>query len=215
VNDRLPRAPGRLIALEGIDGCGKSTQAERLARATGALLTFEPGDTALGHRIRQLVLGSSPGEGPVPRAEALLLAADRAQHLAEVVAPALEAGRWVVSDRFSGSTLAYQGWGHGLDGSGLRDVVDWAATGRWPDLSVLVEVPLELAAERMARSRPDRLEALGDDFRARVADGFRRLAAEDPAGWLVVDGSGPVDQVAVAIAQGVRHRLGWPGPAVG
>jgi dTMP kinase len=202
---------GRLIALEGIDGCGKSTQARLLAEATGALLTFEPGDTALGRRIRSLILGDELGAlGPVPRAEALLLAADRAQHVAEVIDPAISEGRWVVSDRFSGSTLAYQGWGRGLELDGLRQVAGWAAGGRWPDLSVLVDVPVDLARQRKASAAPDRLERLGAAFDERVQLGFRHLAFEDPERWLVVDGTGTVDEVAAVVTEGVRARLGWP-----
>ncbi len=202
---------GRLIALEGIDGCGKSTQARLLAQATGALLTFEPGDTALGRRIRSLVLGEElGGEGPVPRAEALLLVADRAQHVAELIDPTISSGRWVVSDRFSGSTLAYQGWGRGLELEALRQVAGWAAGNRWPDLSVLVDVPVELARERLASAVPDRLERLDVHFHERVQQGFRRLASEDPRTWLVVDGTKTIEAVAAVIADEVRSRLGWP-----
>ena len=119
---------GRLIALEGVDGCGKSTQALRLARTIGALSTAEPGATPLGTTLRTLLL--DPGLPPVSeRAEALLMAADRAQHVDEVVRPALDEGRWVVTERFSGSTLAYQGYGRGLDLEELRRLVLWA-TGR-------------------------------------------------------------------------------------
>src|SRR3984957_18474074 len=144
-------ARGRLLALEGIDGCGKSTQARNLAATLGARLTHEPGATELGVALRRLLL--APDAPPISlRAEALLMAADRAEHIALVVAPALAAGEWVVSDRFSGSTLAYQGYGRGLDVDGLLPVVAWAADGLVPDLSVLVDVPVPVARARLARS---------------------------------------------------------------
>ncbi|HEY1733584.1 MAG TPA: dTMP kinase [Acidimicrobiales bacterium] len=200
---------GRLIALEGIDGCGKSTQARRLAEALGAELTHEPGATELGRALRRLLLDPHGGT-PVPRAEALLMVADRAQHVAEVVAPALADGRWVVTDRFTGSTLAYQGWGRGLPVAALRSVADWAVDGLAPDLSILVDVPLDVARQRFSSTAPDRLERLGADFHDRVRDGFVTLARDDPAQWVVVDGTPPPDDVADAIADVVADRLGAP-----
>ena len=200
---------GRLIALEGIDGCGKSTQAEMLASRLGALLTFEPGATSLGSQLRGLLLES--GLPPLAdRAEALLMAADRAQHVAEVVRPALDAGTWVVSDRFSGSTLAYQGYGRGLDLPELARLVDWATAGLRPDLNVLIEVPTDVAASRLTRGRSDRFEALGAAFHQRVADGFHRLAADDPETWTVVDGTRAADAVSESVWSAVRERLGVP-----
>jgi dTMP kinase len=192
---------GRLIALEGIDGCGKSTQARRLADRLGALLTFEPGATELGASLRRLLLDGE--EGPVSeRAEALLMAADRAEHVAEVVAPALEAGTWVVTDRYAASTLAYQGYGRGLDPAGLERLVQWATGGVLPDVTVLIDVPVAVAAARR-RGLPDRLERQGDAFQQRVADGYRRLAAEAHMPWVVVDGSGTVEEVEAAVWSGV------------
>jgi len=202
-------AVGRLIALEGVDGCGKSTQARRLAAHLGALATFEPGATALGRTLRQLVLHADRA-GPTGRAEALLLAADRAQHVDEVLRPALLAGRWVVTDRYSGSTLAYQGWGRQLGADELRPLVDWAAGGLWPDLSVLVDVPLDEARRRNAPSDPDRLERLDPEFFDRVRRGFLAEAGADPEHWAVVDGCGTEDEVGGRIEAEVRSRLGWP-----
>ncbi|MGH8995464.1 MAG: dTMP kinase [Acidimicrobiales bacterium] len=201
---------GRLIALEGLDGCGKSTQARILAEALGGLLTFEPGATALGTAIRPLLLSTA---SPIsPPAEALLMAADRAQHVDEVIAPALQAGRWVVTDRYNGSTLAYQGWGRGLGVEGLLPVLAFATGGLSPDLTVLVEVPVEVARERMGAAEPDRLERLDAAFHQRVADGYRALARSED-GWAVVDGTGSLDEVAKAVAEAVAGRVGWPGVA--
>jgi len=185
---------GRLIAFEGGEACGKSTQAARLAQRLGAVLTREPGGTALGEAVRDLVL-HGPSDGFDARAESLLMLAARAQHVSEVVAPALGSGRDVVTDRFSHSTLAYQGYGRGLDLDELTRLCSWAAQGIWPDVVILLDVPAELAWERVGRAT-DRLEAAGAGFHLRVAEGFAAMAAAAPAGWLVVDGTGTVEEVA-------------------
>jgi dTMP kinase len=203
-----PDRIGRLIALEGIDGCGKSTQAARLAGALGALLTFEPGDTALGGSIRRLMLDFDAAVSP--RAEALLMASDRAQHVDEVVGPALSRGRWVVTDRFSGSTLAYQGWGRGLGAEPLTPVLAFATNGLLPDLSILLDVPVAVARARITANAPDRLERMDADFHERVAGGYRELARTDPTVWAVVDGTASVEEVAQAVADEVSDRLGRP-----
>jgi dTMP kinase len=164
------------------------------------VLTREPGGTAFGQRIRALVLDPQPGEDVDIRAEALLMAADRAQHVASVVRPALESGRDVVTDRYAGSSLAYQGYGRGLDASELRDLSDWASDGLWPDLVIVLDVSPEVAQARLAAAgeRPDRLEAAGAEFHQRVADGFRQLAVSDST-WRVVDATRPVDQVTASV----------------
>lgn len=190
----------RFIAFEGGEGSGKSTQARLLAAAIGAVLTHEPGATDLGRWIRSLVLGVDGGHAVDSRAEALLMAADRAQHVAEVIRPALDAGRDVVSDRFSGSTLAYQGYGRGLDLDDLAWLSRWASGGLEPDLVVLLDVPRDMAVARLAGD-PDRMEAAGQAFHDRVADGYRALAAENPGRWVVVDGSGTVDEVAARVME--------------
>ncbi len=202
--------PGRLVALEGIDGCGKSTQVLRLCQRTGALATFEPGATGLGAALRRLLL--DPELPPLAsRAEALLLAADRAQHVAELVAPTLAAGRWVVTDRFAASTLAYQGAGRGLALAELRQLVEFATGGLQPDVTVLLDLPVEEAALRLAHQRPDRFEELGLPFQQRVRQGYRELAAGDPARWVVVDATAPADVVTEVVATAVAGRLGpWP-----
>ena len=204
--------PGRLIALEGIDGSGKTTQARILASEIAedrVTLTAEPGATALGGGLRRLLL--DPELPPVgARTEALLLAADRAQHVAEVVGPALAEGRWVVTDRFSGSTLAYQGYGRGLDLDELRSLVAWATGGIEPDLNVLVDVPPAEARDRRATGTADRLESLAPDFHERVRYGYLALAAADPDRWVVVDGVGTVDEVAGRLSTAVGARLGSP-----
>jgi dTMP kinase len=193
------------IAFEGGDGCGKSTQARLLAEQIGAVLTREPGGTAVGERIREVLL--DPAVANVDhRAEALLMAADRAQNIAEVVGPALDAGRHVVSDRSAFSSFAYQGYGRELDVDALRRLSDWAMDGRWPDVVVLLEVDADTAGARMT-DEPDRLEAAGAAFHARVRGGFSALAVADPTRWVIVDGTGTVDEVAARVWSAVQGKL--------
>ncbi|HET9071777.1 MAG TPA: dTMP kinase [Acidimicrobiales bacterium] len=214
-------AGGRFIVLEGGEASGKSTQAARLAERLGALLTREPGGTPVGERIRNLLLDPVPAApggagGLAPRTEALLLLAARAEHVAAVIRPALEAGRDVVCDRFAGSTLAYQGWGRGLPVAELRSLSGWAAAGCEPDLVVLLQVPPAVGAARLAaRGRAaDRMEGAGASFFERVEEGFAALAAADPDRWVVVDGDGTVDAVAERVAAAVAGRLAARTPGV-
>ncbi len=197
---------GRLIALEGIDGCGKSTQAALLAGHLGARLTFEPGATPLGTALRQLLLNPDLPDVDA-RAEALLMAADRAQHTAELIEPLLASGISVVTDRFTGSTLAYQGFGRQLDLAALVALNQLATAGTSPDVNVLIDVPVEVARARMEPARADRLEGLGQAFQGRVHDGYRQLAGADPGAWVIVDGTGDVPLVAERVRRAVGDRL--------
>jgi dTMP kinase len=194
---------GRLVAFEGGEASGKSTQAARLAKRLGAVLTREPGGTKVGQRIRQLVLDPRL-DALSARTEALLMAADRAQHVAEVIEPALARGDDVVTDRFTGSSLAYQGYGRGLDLGDLERVSSWAADGVAPDLVVLLDVPLELARTRSS-ARADRMEAEAVEFHRRVAEGYRALAQRDA--WVVIDGRGTIAAVAERVWTAVEARL--------
>lgn len=195
------------IAFEGAEGCGKSTQARRLADELGAVATRETGGTAIGRRLRE-ILHDTDVTDLNDHAETLIAAADRAQHLAEVVRPALAAGRHVVSDRSVYSSLAYQGYGRGLPVDEVRAVNEWAIGGTWPDLVVLLTVPEAITAERMSRRELDRFEQAGDQFHARVHAGFAEMAAAEPERWVVVDASGPLDAVSRSIREAVRERLG-------
>jgi dTMP kinase len=199
----------RFIAFEGGEASGKSTQASLLASSIDAVLTREPGGTELGARLREMLLDPA-NHGVDPRAEALMMAADRAQHVAMVIRPALEAGRHVVSDRFAGSSLAYQGYGRGLPVDEVRDLSRWATDGLWPDLTVLVDVPVEVAAARLGTDL-DRFEQADHGFHRRVTDGFRALAADDPHGWVVIDGTPSIDEVAEAVRVAVSERLDLDG----
>ena len=196
----------RFIALEGGEGCGKSTQATRLANALGAVRTREPGGTRIGGIIRGIVLDPSRTELS-DRAEALLYAADRAQHANEVIRPALAAGRHVVTDRSAWSSIVYQGHGRGMGVEEVRKLSDWAIDGCWPDLVVLLDIDPAVARARLHRDL-DRLERAGEGFHDRVRAGYLDLAAADPSGWVVVDASGSVDEVGAAVRAAVQERLG-------
>ena len=197
---------GRLIAVEGMDASGKSTQARLLAEALGAEFTFQFGATRMGEVVRGLLLDPA-NDSLDDRAEALLIIADKAQHVAEIVAPALRSGRDVVTDRFTASTLAYQGYGRGLDLGELRAMMSFATGGLEPDLTLLLDVPPELAWERLGSS-VDRFEGEGHEFLDRVRSGYLAMAEADPARWAVADADGPVDQVAARLLATVRERLG-------
>jgi dTMP kinase len=195
------------IAFEGSEGCGKSTQSRRLADALGAVHTRETGGTPIGQRLREILHDTTVTDLD-DRAEALIVAADRAQHIADVVRPALDAGRHVVSDRTVYSTLAYQGYGRGLPLDQLRELNRWAIGDLWPDLVILLTVPDDITRDRMERRELDRFERAGDAFHERVDTGFTEMALSDPEHWVTIDASAPVDDVAAAIRTAVEERLG-------
>jgi dTMP kinase len=197
----------KYIAFEGAEGCGKSTQARRLADALDARLTRETGGTRIGQRLRA-ILHDTCVTDLNDHTETLIVAADRAQHLAEVVRPTLAAGRHVVSDRSVYSTLAYQGYGRGLPVDEVRSINQWAIGDTWPDLVLLLTVPDDVTARRMSKRELDRFEQAGDNFHGRVQSGFAEMAAADPERWVVIDASGPVDDVSDQIRSAVRDRLG-------
>ena len=188
---------GVFIAFEGGDGAGKSTQVRLLAerlRADGhdPVLTRQPGGTALGQRLRDLVLHGDP---MTPRAEALLFAADKAQHVEEVVRPALAAGRVVLTDRYTDSSVAYQGAGRDLGAREVHTLQMWAVGGLVPDLTVIVDIPAQEGRRRRGEVH-DRLESEEDAFHEAVREHFHALAATAPERYLVVDGTGDPDDMA-------------------
>lgn len=193
------------IAFEGAEGCGKSTQAARLAETLDAVLTRETGGTAIGARLREL-LHDTTVDDLDPRAEALIAAADRAQHIAEIVRPALDSGRVVVSDRTAYSSLAYQGFGRELDVEEIRKINVWATGDLWPDIVIFLDTPDDVIADRMSRRDLDRFEAAGAEFHSRVLAGFRAMAAADPDRWITVQAVGLIDQVADDIRRALAER---------
>ena len=206
---------GSFLVLEGIDGCGKTTQLRHLADwlpSSGLMppgvslhVTREPGGTPLGRSLRELLLTPPEEEAPSPTAELLLYAADRAQHVERLIRPALDRGDWVLSDRFSGSTLAYQGEGRGLDRQLILNLERIASAGISPDLTLWLDLPLELSLMRRGAQADDRIEAEGEAFLRRVAEGFQRLAEERRWVPLVADQS--PDQVQQAIRGVLKERI--------
>ena len=198
-------ARGRFITFEGGEGCGKSTQVRRLAAALESagievVLTREPGGTRLAELVRGL-LKDEREDPPCDRSELLLFLAARAQLVKNVIRPALAAGKWVVSDRFSDSTFAYQGYGRGLPLDVIRLANDFACDGLKPDLTLLLDVDAATAARRMrgreaaTATTADRIEQAGDAFHARLAQGFQELAAAEPERIKRIDASGTPDDV--------------------
>lgn len=208
----------RFLTIEGGDGAGKSRQIRLLdeyldARQVPRLLTREPGDTPLGKELRRLLLERGP-RSLSREAELFMILADRAQHVREVVRPALEQGKLVVSDRFADSTLAYQGYGRGMDLDLLRRLNDEATGGTMPDLTIVLDCPVEVALARAAErpdprsAREDRFEAEGVAFQRRVRDGFLKLAEADPERYRVVDSEGPVEATQEQVRRIVEEQLG-------
>jgi dTMP kinase len=200
-----------LIAFEGGEGSGKSTQIDALASTLrgaqrSVVVTREPGATEVGRQIRDLVLHTDTAIAA--RAEALLFAADRANHVHTVIRPALDAGEVVLVDRYIDSSIAYQGGGRDLDEDDVRRLSEWATQGLWPDLTVLLDVPARVGLDRArGRSSADRLERESLDFHERVRQVYLRLAGADPARYLVLDATRPPGDLAAAIAAAVEHRL--------
>jgi len=207
-------AEGRFVAFEGGEGSGKSTQIRLLAarlQAAGAQVTvsYEPGATVVGQQIRELVLHHA--EPLAPRAEALLFAADRAHHVATVVRPALAAGRWVLTDRYIDSSLAYQGVGRDLKIDEIRSLSAWATEDLVPDLTVLLDVPAAVGLARVGdRGAADKLEAESLDFHERVRLAFLDLAAAEPPRYAVIDAAQPVEAIAAEVWVAVAGHQGGP-----
>ncbi|NLE41856.1 MAG: dTMP kinase [Lentisphaerae bacterium] len=206
---------GKLITFEGVEGGGKSTQAKRLAerlRAEGidVLTTREPGGTPTGEVIRDLLQHNLGGEPLCDAAEALLFCASRAQICRNVLGPALAAGTWVVLDRFTDSTLAYQGYGRGFDLATLRAMNDFATGDVKPALTVLIDIPVELGLSRvLARSNGtrDRIESAPLEFHKRLQAGYLEMAKREPERFIVIDGTAEHDAVLAKIWEAVETRL--------
>ena len=201
-------ARGRFITLEGIDGAGKSTHLSWLlqylrARGLSVVATREPGGTALGESLRQIVLH----EPMHLETEALLMFAARREHIARVIDPALAAGQWVVSDRFTDASFAYQGGGRGLDGEKIAVLENWVHPGLQPDLTLLFDLPPKLAMRRLAASgnAPDRFEQEREQFFTGVREAYLDRARRDPDRIRVLDASGTPEQIIVLVEQTVKE----------
>ena len=202
----------RFITLEGGEGAGKTTLARRLAEALAAagrpvLRTREPGGAPGAEALRGLMLHGAVNWDPV--AEAMLMFAARREHLAKTIQPALQAGIWVICDRFADSTLAYQCYGHGLDHAVWRKLADVTLGGFLPDATLVLDLPPEAGMARaLTRGLPDRFERLGEAFHARVHEGFRAIAAAEPERCALLDASQPPEAVFAAASAVLRDRLG-------
>ena len=208
-------ARGKFITFEGGEGCGKSTQVKRLKEALEregieVVLTREPGGTWLSEEIRHLIKDQTT-DAPCDRSELLLFLAARAQLVKNVIRPALDAGKWVISDRFSDSTLAYQGYGRGLPLEILRETNDFACESLRPDLTLLLDVTPETARARMrgreaaTNTEADRIERAGEDFHARLRAGFAELAKSEPERIVTIDANGNPDEVWESVWKSMRR----------
>ncbi len=199
------------ITFEGPDGSGKTTQARRLveyfqSRGLPVLHTREPGGTAIGEQIRNVIL-STHNLSIRHETEALLFSAARAQIVAELIRPALAAGKIVVCDRYADSTMAYQGYGLGLDLDALRAITRFATGGLTPDLTFYVDVPAEIGLARRHRGETNRLDQKNVAYHARVREGFLKMAHAEPQRWVVIDGTRSVDEVQQDIRARLEQRL--------
>lgn len=208
---------GRAIALEGRDGVGKTSVLPYIAagirHALGPdrlVITREPGGTPLGLSLREMLLHGDTK--PTRRAEVLMFAADNAQHVAQVVKPALADGQWVLADRSLGSALAYQGYGRGWDLATVRNIYSWAIDDTIPDLTILLDCDDEIVNDRLREQgeEPDNIESAGKEFFARVRDGYRELAATEPT-WSVVDCSDAIETVAEQCMEEIERRFNLSG----
>lgn len=197
---------GLFLVFEGVDASGKSTQARRVAALHDAHFAFEPGDSELGADLRRWLLDASMHMEP--ETEALLMLSDRSHHVRSVIEPALERGRDVVLDRYFASTLAYQGYGRGVDLADLRAATELAIGDCLPELTILLDIDLEVANERRERDAKDRFESADLDFHARVREGYLELAQIYGDRWFVVDGSQSEEDVARVIDERVAG-LAW------
>lgn len=208
---------GRVITFEGLDGCGKSTQLEKLAvvlreRGIDVVTTREPGGTVIGERIREVLL-SSRTAGLDAHAELALMFASRAQLIAEVILPALDSGKWVLCDRFTDSTEAYQGGGRQLGGDAVLRLHALLCGGLWPDLTILMDSDVGSSVRRARRRNKDtendenRFEKESQAFFARVHDGFLQIASREPERVVLIDARPPIEVVHGEILKVVQERL--------
>lgn len=204
--------PGFFLAFEGPDGSGKTTQIKALAQTLtqagySVLATREPGGTEIGEKLRSLVLEQGQGEVD-PHTEALIFAASRAAHAHQKIRPALQAGSIVLCDRYIDSSAAYQGAGRGLGVQAIQDLSRWATSNLLPDLTILLDLPLELGRQRVdSRGAKDRIESAGEDFRRSLQATYLQLAQADPSRYALIDASGSPQQVADQIWQALQSRL--------
>ena len=202
---------GVFISFEGIDGCGKTTQIELLTvyllkNEKEVVLTREPGGCEIAESIREMILSTESKLGD--RGELMLYLAARAEHVDQIIEPALRSDKWVISDRFSDATFAYQGYGRGLDASMITTLNNVATNGLIPDITILLDIDVDEAyGRRDLRGKPDRLEQSGRDFFERTREGYLALAKADPTRFIVVDASQSISNVTQTIFSALKEKL--------
>ena len=206
---------GKFIVIEGIDGSGKSTQINQLSKWLNStdlipennklVITREPGGTKLGKSIRSLLLNTSSEKSPDAITELLLYAADRAKHINEIIRPSLNKGDWVLSDRFCGSTLAYQGYGRKLDFKLIKDLEIIATQGIYPDITFLLEIPVEESIKRRIHRKDDRIEKEGLDFLSNVSLGFKKLSEDNS--WKKISAIKSQEEIIYEIKSEIKKLL--------
>ncbi|KGF88367.1 dTMP kinase [Prochlorococcus marinus] len=200
---------GKFIVIEGIDGCGKTTQIDELTKwlpssglmkkESKLITTREPGGSLLGKKLRGLILDTNKNNQPSSLAELLLYSADRAEHVSKIISPALNKNNWVISDRFSDSTLAYQGYGRNINLEIIKNIESIVCQGEYPDLTFFLEISPEESISRRKNQIPDRIEAEGIKFLEKVNEGFKVIAKEK--NWKVISASQNIETISYQIKE--------------
>ncbi len=206
---------GKFIVIEGIDGCGKTTQIDELSKwlpnsglmkkGSKLIKTREPGGSLLGKKLRELILDNNKNNKPSSLAELLLYSADRAEHVSKIIAPALNKNDWVISDRFSDSTLAYQGYGRNINLEIIKNLESIVCQGEYPDLTFYLEISPEESILRRKNEIPDRIESEGMKFLKKVNDGFKLIAKEK--NWKVISASQNIQTISKEIKEIVLKKF--------
>ena len=206
---------GKFIVIEGIDGCGKSTQIDLISKwiPTSGLLrgnsklvkTREPGGSLLGKKIRNLILDNNKDNKPSSLAELLLYSADRAEHISKIISPALENQDWVISDRFCDSTLAYQGYGRNINLDIIKNIESIVCQGKYPDLTIFLEISAEESVLRREKFIPDRIESEGTKFLEKVNEGFKLIAKEK--NWTIISASQDINSISDEIKETLLKKF--------
>lgn len=209
-NSNMQKSRGRFITFEGVEGGGKSTQAKLLADALrneyDVLLTREPGGPPVAEKIRALLLDPA-NDRLTPRAELLLYLASRSQHTGEWIIPALKRGAWVICDRYTDSTTAYQGAARKQSGGHLHTLQMFAAHDLVPDITILIDLPVEQGLERLKGRKADRIEQEGIEFHRAVRQAYLDVAKKEPARFIIIDGTLTIDRQRESILRQIRRRL--------
>ena len=206
---------GKFIVLEGIDGCGKTTQINKLYswlpssglinKNSKLIKTREPGGSLLGREIRDMILNKNKSTPPSNLTELLLYSADRAEHISKIISPSLQKGNWVLSDRFTGSTLAYQGYGREINVDVIKKLENIVCNGLKPDITIFLEITPKESLNRRKNKIPDRIEAEGINFLKKVNDGFKLIASEN--NWEIIQASGDINTISRRIKSSLSKKF--------